>query len=759
VIDLNLAAAYITALTGHAETPCQWRVINDRVKGDQGRNIFGSLQQVAAELQQYNAAAWGIFVCINAMDGRGQKLENVAYIRTHVADIDNTLVSAASYEQAMRSPMPPQMAVQTSPGKFHLYWLTEAYTGNDFYSRQQRKLAQLYSADPSITDATRVLRVPGFYHCKGEPVMVTCWQTFNVPRYTHAQIEQMLATVNVVDRYSTRTPLGDKKLAAPSLDVLVQALNLLHPNDLDRSEWMGISAAFKQAGWTLAPEAQLIQIWESWCSHYSENDPSENLKLWNSFHDTEVGWGRFKRLTNIEAYQLLGVQPPPEPKPLPVPADVGRVEGLSDLLDTWGKQQWFKDCYFVERLGEILTPSGRFMNSTKFNGSYGGKQFLTSTAGGKAVNEAWVAALRSTDWTIPKVDHIRFLPELKPLEIVRDRRGRKGINTYMPVIASARQGDVTLWIDHISKILPNFSDRKIWMDYIAHIVKFPGYKVPWAPLMQGVEGLGKSVFFEVLQYALGEMYVYRPKAPELISSGSKFNAWMRSKLAIVVDEIKIDERRELIEILKPMITDKEIEIQGKGIDQEMEDNCANWVFFSNYKDAIPVNQNGRRYSVFYSALQTKKSLEEVGMNKAYFDRLWKWLREEGGLEAVTYWLQHYPIKRGELPINAPETSSHAEVLRISRGPLEILFDEKIEIGERGFRKGYVSWPLLMKAIAHSKMRSIPAEHVIRTMLENRGYHEIGYYNQILPVEDVSRPPLLFGKDPDLDPLGYEQAQM
>lgn len=756
-----LTEAYITALTGAPDTVCDWRLINDRDKGCQGKNLRGSFQQVRAELEQHNQAGWGIFVCINEMGGYGRTLANVSHIRTQVVDLDDPFNSTANYERAVNSPQPPHFTVQTSENKYHLYWLCQPYQGNDFYTLQQRKLAQLYSGDKSINDAARVLRVPGFNHCKGEPFPVTCWQVSQRERYTSAEIEQMLAHVNVIDKFSTRSELGDPKLAAPSFEWLAQALNMVEPNDLTRDEWMSTSAAFKQAGWSLATESQLLEVWEAWCNRYSENEPSENMKLWNSFRDTQVGWKRFERITNIKPYIQLGQKPTPAPA-IPPPAahePASDTDSLGEILDMYGKQTWFKDCYFIERTGEILTPSGRFMNSTKFNGAFGGKAFLTSSTGGKTVNEAWAAALRSTDWTIPKVDHIRFLPEKETFELVLDRRGRKGINTYMPVINDAKQGDVTLWLNHVAKVLPVESDRKIFLDYFAHIVKYPGVKIPWAVLLQGAEGIGKTVFFEVLQHALGNMYVYRPKAPELISSGSKFNAWMRSKLAIVVDEIKIDERRELIEILKPMITDKEIEIQAKGVDQEMEDNCANWVFFSNYKDAIPVNQNGRRYSVFFSALQTKREMLEAGMDKGYFDRLWTWLREEQGLQAVTWWLQNYPIERGGLDVNAPQTSSHAEALKIGRSPVEVLIDNKIESGERGFRNGYISWPVMIKAIEASKIRHTPPEHVLRQILENRGYHDIGYYTQIIPVEDMSRPPLLFATDPLMKVEDYERLQL
>ena len=758
---IDITKAYLTALTGSPDTVCDWRVINDRVKGEQGRNLRGSLNELLPTLQGYNAQGWGIFICINAMDGTGQSLPNVHHIRTHVADIDDPLLSAAAYERACNSAMPPHLAVQSSPGKFHLYWLVEPYTGNDFYSLQQRKINQLFDGDKSVIDATRVLRVPGFYHCKGEPKFVTCWGISQNPRYNVQQIEQFLSQVNVVEKFSTRHELGDPKLAAPSLETLWQALMLINPNDLDRSEWLGISAAFKQAGWTLTTEEHLYAMWSQWCSAYTAgNDPAENQKLWRSFKDTQVGWGRFQRLTNIDAYVQFGQRPPTFDQIQQVKASKQREseeESYPEFLDVYTKSVFFKNCFFVEEMGKIFTPSGRFMNSTQFNGAYGGHQY-SMNEGGKPTDEAWKAALRATDWSIPKVDHIRFLPMEEPFAIVRDRRGRKGVNTYIPVIPDMRAGDITPFIQHVEKMLPDPSDRKIWFDYLAHAVKYQGHKIPWAPLVQSAEGFGKTVFVEVLQHAVGDMYTYRPKAAELIASGSKFNAWMRRKTVIIVDEIKIDERRELIEILKPMITDAQVEVQAKGQDQEMEDNPANWVFFSNFKDAIPINQNGRRFAIFYSAVQSAKDLRKAGMDKAYFDKLFKWLREEGGLQAVTYWLMNYPIERGEIPQRAPVTTSYEEALKISRSPLEILLDDKLKSRERGFRNGYVSLHVLNKVIHSSSLRNKPAEYTVRKLLEDKGFVEIGETPYPIPGEDMSQPSTIYAISEDMLPENYEAAQ-
>lgn len=762
--DFNLTTAYITSLTGNANTECDWRIINDRNVGEMGINLRGSLTAVASQLEAYNQQGYGIFMTVNAMNPTGPRtLENVAYIRAHVVDLDDIISAQDSYQRAVKSGMPPHFAVQSSQGKFHLYWLVEPYKDNDFYSLHQRKLVQLYNSDPNVIDATRILRVPGFYHNKRDPQLVTCWGLHNGPRYTAQQIADNLATINIVSAGGKRSELGDSKLSAPNLNLLVYALNTIDPNTLNRDEWLGTSAAFKQAGWSLADENTLKNIWLQWCAKYATNNPDENLKMWVSFKDTQVGWSRFCRLVpEVLAMQYFSQPQAQQTAPQDTPAPVTTPEpcemnNLPEILDATAKQIWFKNCFFVESEGKIFSPTGRFMNQVQFNGRYGGKEFTLKNNGGKLTDEAWKAALRSVDWSIPKVDHCRFLPQEASFSVIVDDMGRKGLNTYIPARIKAVEGDVSRWKDYLTRIFNTPEDIKIFEDYIAHCIKFPGWKIPWSVLLQSAKGIGKQMISDIIKHSVGEPYTYQPDAEELVSGVSQFNGWMRNKLMILVDEVRVGDRNDLMNGLKTIITDRRIAIESKGVDQEMEDNVANWIFFSNFKDAFPIDENERRYCIFYSRLQSALQIEEAGLTKEFFDTMYHWLECEQGFEKLAWYYLNYPIERGSLPHRAPHTSSYEEVLKIGRSPLRVILDDKINAGERGFRGGYVSYVMFQKAVAESSMRSKPLEHTLKSIIEGKGYHELGYTKAPVAGEDLKQPSLIFGlKGLSVD--GYEGAQ-
>lgn len=772
------AAAYITALTGEpVETAQVWfRCIHDTDKGIPAHKYYGTLAQHWQTLCDYNSQGWGIFVNINAFqaDTKQHELPDVWYIRTQVVDLDNTLTSQQNYQLAAVSQPPPSFAVQSSPGKFHVYWPVQPYQGNERCNVLQRRLRQVFDGDKAIIDPTRVLRLPGFYHLKNptQPHLVTCWSLAGYgQRPDVSALEAAYQHVNVIEGGGGRYELGDPELQAPSLDWLRFGLSLIDPNELERRDWIATTAAFKQAGWTHADDATLFNIWSEWCARYNTigkdgkplvNDVGENAKNWNSIRNSEVGWNSIKRRApTLQAYEKFGFRgnvpqpseqptttPPTEPPPRP------DVE-FGPILSEHDQREYFRNCFFIERMGEILTPRGRFMNATKFNGTYGGKLFCID-AHGKTTDEPWKAATRSTLFNVQKVDHTRFVPTQPTFAIIEDQLGRKGVNTYIPIRIRSKAGDVTPWLRHMEFMLPVESDRLRVYEYFAHNVKFPGEKIPWAPLIQSTEGIGKGFIQEVMETVLGEMYTYSPKAEELVKSGATFNSWMRAKLMIIVNEIKVDERRELIEILKPMISDKRVEIQSKGIDQEMEDNPANWVFFSNYKDAIPISQSGRRYAIFYSAIQSYNDLLARGMDDNYFNALFEWLRS-GGSEHVAHWLLNYPIERGGVPMRAPETSSRDEAIKMSRGPVEIAIHNAIEDGLTGFRGGYVSTLAVMNRMRQLGGRQ-PAQSTVQRILETIGYHDIGRGVRAYSQESMTERTQVYAIMREMPVAAYGRAQ-
>lgn len=777
--DYSQAEAFLAALNALHE-PCNFRAIHDQRKDIPAIKRRGRLEEHWQELCQLNAQGYGIFVTIAAMDENGDKLANVAGIRAHYTDLDS-LSAMQDLERTKQHFPPPSFAVQSSPNKAHVYWpITQRYRDNEWFTVHQAKLAQLFNGDTRITDPTRVMRLPGTYHCKGQPFLVHC---FALPAYGFMSepgaLAASLAHVNVINVHSgTRKPLGDPDLAAPSLDWVHYAFSLADPNEMDRAQWIAFTSAIKQAMWNHAEPQEAFNLWSAWCAKYDANDPGENWKQWNDLEETQVGWRWVERaFPQIMAYRKLGAPQAPQPRPvqpLQVPAGDAvtsqypvmpqgdnaprqpkNAAMYGEILTAEEQAEWFKGCSYIANLNEIYSEDGRFYNSGSFTALFGGKLFIID-GNGKTTDEAWKAATRGREFMVPKLDHIRFLPNEPFGKVIVDDLGREGINVYKKPQRELATGDISRFLRHMELMLPVQSDRDILFAYLAHNIKFPGFKIPWAFFLQSAEGVGKGVIKSIMQTGVGRPYFYSPNAKELIDSGSKFNAWMRAKLFILVDEIKVDERRDMIEVLKPMISELEIEIQAKGQDQAIEDNFANWGFFSNYQNAIPITRNGRRFAPFFSAIQTADDLEAAGMNEAYFQNLYGWLRNDRGAEMVVSWLMQHPIQLGEIGMRAPETSSTELAIEKSRGPVERMIVECIEDGKPGFKAGWVSSVMIDKRLKERNLRPV-SKIALDEMMNNIGYHFIGRSPREYFNED-SQKAYLYHKQQDANMWHYGEAQ-
>lgn len=390
--------------------------------------------------------------------------------------------------------------------------------------------------------------------------------------------------------------------------------------------------------------------------------------------------------------------------------------GVSQVVDH------FKGCVYVAEAHKIFTPNGQMLKSEQFNAMFGGYLFTMDDSHDKTTKKAWEAFTENQAVVFPKVDRATFRPDLDAGVIIQED-GLRMVNTYVPVVVDSRPGDVQPFLDHLRKNLPDPTDRQILLSYMAAVVQYKGVKFKWAPLIQGVEGNGKTLYTMCLMAAIGERYSHMPPAQEI---GEKFNAWLFDKIFIGVEDIYVPEQKlELIETLKPMITGERLAKRAMQQDQTMQRLCANFIFNSNHKNAVRKTLNDRRFAIFFTAQQDRRDLTRDGMTAGYFSKLYDWLKFEGGFSHVTHYLGQYEIPAGFNPATdcqrAPDTSSTMEAVESSRGSVELEILEAIDEGRTGFAGGWVSSLALDKLLQSIRAdRQIP-RNKRRDMMMSLGY--------------------------------------
>mgnify|MGYP006919620203 CR=1 FL=1 len=379
----------------------------------------------------------------------------------------------------------------------------------------------------------------------------------------------------------------------------------------------------------------------------------------------------------------------------------------------------FEGVIYIEDREVAAVPDGSLLSPSQFktNQRYGGARFSLDEV--KITRNAWEAFTQTEGWKPPMAHSLCFRPELPPRALV-EANGRILFNSYVPANVVATPGDVSLFLRHLELLLPNERDRNFLLSYMAWVLQNPGKKAAWWPVIQGVEGNGKSFINAIMMYGVGEEYSHIPNTQDL---GNKFNGYVDRKLWIGIEEIHVS-GRGVLDTLKVLVTNPRIEMQKKGSDQVVIDNRANGMCLTNYRDAVPKTGNDRRFGMFFTAQQEASDLVRDGMDARYFARLYGWA-VDGGYAHIVHYLRGMAIpdemNPGTLAHRAPVTSSTADAIHDSRTVAEQAVVEAAESGETGFRGGWVSSYYLGGLLDSLNLRRACPQNSWDRMLKNLGY--------------------------------------
>ena len=419
------------------------------------------------------------------------------------------------------------------------------------------------------------------------------------------------------------------------------------------------------------------------------------------------------------------------------PAPAGTDTGAPDYVLTAQEMiQHFDGCVYVRDMHRVLVPDGTLLKPEQFNAWYGGHLFPMTPDGSRPSKKAFEAFTENAVFKFPKASKSVFHPEHQFGVLVDD-----GVNIYVPASVESKPGDVSRFLDVMRRILPFGNDLDILLSWGKWVVQNPGKKALWAPVLQGVEGNGKSTFFEAMAYAIGQQFVHRPRSKEI---GSTFNSWQVNKLLIIVEEVHMEGRRAALDDLKPFITNYIVPIRDMHVTEANRHCPTNWAFLTNHRDAVIKSKGDRRYCVMFTGQQTKEDLvrDFDGDPDSFWRDFWHWMRDEGGMQAVAHYLMtSKPDDRysPEFRVRAPETTSTIDAEALSLGPIEHDILDACGSDRIGFRRGWVSsWHL--QRLMDEKRHKVSGPR-LGEIMRSLGYENIGRTPRRIPAEGGVRPNL------------------
>lgn len=424
--------------------------------------------------------------------------------------------------------------------------------------------------------------------------------------------------------------------------------------------------------------------------------------------------------------------PPPPPPPLDpslVPTGFRARSVNTYAFLTHDQLQLFAGCIYVASENKVLDERGRLLGQERFDILYGGGNFVLSADGKKTTLSAWEAFTKNHNYACPTVDKLCFRPS-EPFAQIIDEGGYRMANFYYPPEIPSVAGDVSKFLDFLVRLLPVDRDRKILLHYMASCVQNVGRKFQWWPVIQGAQGNGKTLLLTIMTHAMGMKYCHLPNVHKMAKGNANFNGWIRHKTFLGLEEVYSAKRREFLDELKATVTNEFLPVEGKGVEEAVEDNRANGMAFTNHKNGVPISDGDRRWCIFFTAQQSHADIERDGLTNAYFNDLHAWVRGDGAYEnqasgkaQIMHFLQTFPLEAeydpAQLATRAPRTSSTDDAIENSRGMAEQLILETIEEGRVGFNGGFVSSYHLNTLLERNRL-NVPFKQR-RALMESIGY--------------------------------------
>lgn len=680
--DITQAKKYL-ALLDDADKSYTFQTFDDSPnskKPSLARIINGTIDEVFPTLCKLNSQGAGIFVTVNETDGLGRKKENIIKIRsTFIEDDSKAGIARDDF------PIRPNMIVNSSDGNYHHYFLVTDMALDQFTPIQNRFITS-YQSDAAVKDISRVLRLPSFYHMKGEPHLVNLVDDDNLIEpyiYTVAELEVAFPPIA-----ENSTATGLPSLASGS-DVVLSAISeaglYIEPKRNERGAHY-VKCPWEDSHTSDSGKTQTtfyqknsggfsgygFKCMHSHCADRTGQDLISELGISidvavdvakaavNDISSLQKAIARAESRSELVS-EIIPLILRAELEPLelglletPIQLKIQSLEGsrpkIKDVRQLLNPIRTFEGGSAVRVIPEWATKWAyvsafsryirldtlQMYDRTSFD-LINGIKIPASADASKPPASVFVR----DEALIESCDNLMYLPW--DLDRVTWCGNARVVNTYdhnsVPVASDElKNTDYQLFIDHFVRLLGSQKDADILIDWLAHNVQHPGRLILWAPIFIGEEGIGKSIISRLLSCVLGDQNV-TTLSTSLITS--PFNSWALGSCVGVIEELRIrgQNRHEVLNNLKPLITNKSIAMNIKNVSSYTAQNSMNYIAFSNFRDSIPFSASDRRWWVIFA-----RPLEELlgGLTAAeYFDPLYDLI--EGSPRDLRLWLEQHQI--------------------------------------------------------------------------------------------------------------------
>jgi hypothetical protein len=130
--------------------------------------------------------------------------------------------------------------------------------------------------------------------------------------------------------------------------------------------------------------------------------------------------------------------------------------------------------------------------------------------------------------------------------------------------------------------------------WMARAVQNPGEQGHVAVILRGGRGAGKGTVAQVFGSLWGRHFLHISSAKHLVG---QFNAHLRDCAVLFADEAFFAGDKQHESVLKTLVTEDTIIVEGKGLDAEVSPNYVHLIMASNDQWVVPAGADERRYYI------------------------------------------------------------------------------------------------------------------------------------------------------------------
>ena len=465
------------------------------------------------------------------------------------------------------------------------------------------------------------------------------------------------------------------------------------------------------------------------CREIKIIDPTGMPDGWDAADSGFAAWAEARAwiAPRTSVYARAALEPEPEPEPAPQAEEHAQAQAAADERDPSSLEpgEWHKrfayvvpdDAYFdvqqcVEYSRGAFNALYRHVRCHSIHASASGaaRRIEASTA-----YDENRAAMRGR-----MLQGITYAPGRA---VLCEHTGQVFGNKWRNARPGCVGGDPGPWLAHVERLISDPAERQHLLDAMAFKVQRPGVKINHAMLIGGVPGSGKDSMIAPLLYAIGganETNTTRVEAAEL----QQVWGYFLENEVIIFNELRQSEaidRRALENRLKPILAapPELLTVQRKGQHPIQVVNQAMVLAFSNYRDAIAIPSDDRRWWVTWT--------DAPRMTEQESSELWDYFKA-GGLQAGAAYLRQRDVSRFNPSAAPPWTDAKQIMINQSRNLSETWLVERIQRRADEFRPAVICgpWGRLIERLQESAPQQIRiTQQALTLALTEAGWRDFG----------------------------------